>query len=226
MTTNGDDLPILLTVAVLGGTGREGSGLAMRWALNGYRVIIGSRDASRAMERAGEMNTQLGVDYLIGMDNAAAATEANLVVLSVPYAAHADTLDSVKTQLQGKILVDITVPNQPPDIQTVWVPPGNSAALEAQARVGAGVRVVSAFHAISFTKLRKLDQPIDSDVFVCGDDADAKQDVIRLVEAAGMRGVDAGPLRNSVASESLAAVLIYVNKAYGAKGAGIRVTGI
>ncbi|MFN8452852.1 MAG: NADPH-dependent F420 reductase [Anaerolineae bacterium] len=226
MTTNGDDLPILLTVAVLGGTGREGSGLAMRWALNGYRVIIGSRDASRAMERAGEMNTQLGVDYLTGMENAAAATEANLVVLSVPYAAHADTLDSVKTQLQGKILVDITVPNQPPDIQTVWVPPGNSAALEAQARVGAGVRVVSAFHAISFTKLRKLDQPIDSDVFVCGDDADAKQDVIRLVEAAGMRGVDAGPLKNSVAAESLAAVMMYVNKAYGVKGAGIRVTGI
>lgn len=226
MTTNGNDLPLLLTVAVLGGTGREGSGLAMRWALNGYRVIIGSRDRDRAMERAGEMNTQLGVDYLIGMDNAEAAEKADLVVLSVPYSAHAATLTSVKAQLQGKVLVDITVPNQPPDLQTVWVPPGNAAALEAQAVVGEGVRVVSAFHAISFTKLRKLDQPIDSDVFVCGDDADAKKDVIRLVEAAGMRGIDAGSLRNSVAAESLAAVMMYINKAYGAKGAGIRVTGV
>jgi NADPH-dependent F420 reductase len=226
MTTNENDLPLLLTIAVLGGTGREGSGLAMRWALNGYRVIIGSRDADRATERAGEMNTQLGADYLTGKENAAAAAQANLVVLSVPYAAHAATLESVKAQLQGKILVDITVPNQPPDIQTVWVPPGNAAALEAQALVGAGVRVVSAFHAISFTKLRKLDQPIDSDVFVCGDDADAKQDVMRLVEAAGMRGIDAGPLKNSVAAESLASVLMYVNKAYGVKGAGIRITGV
>lgn len=226
MTSNGNDLPLLLTVAVLGGTGKEGSGLAMRWALNGYRVIIGSRDRDRAMERAGEMNTQLGVDYLVGMDNVAAAAQANLVVLSVPYSAHAATLTGVKDQLQGKVLVDITVPNQPPDITTVWVPPGDSAALEAQAIVGDGVRVVSAFHSISFTKLRKLDKPIDSDVFVCGDDADAKQDVIRLVEAAGMRGVDAGPLKNSVAAESLAAVLIYVGKAYGVKGAGIRVTGM
>jgi NADPH-dependent F420 reductase len=226
MTTNEQDVSLLLTVAVLGGTGKEGSGLAMRWALNGYRVIIGSRDANRAMERAGELNTQLGVDYLIGKDNASAAAEANLVVLSVPYAAHAATLESVKDQLQGKVLVDITVPNQPPDIQTVWVPPGNSTALEAQAIVGSGVRVVSAFHSISFTKLRKLDQPIDSDVFVCGDDADAKKDVMHLVEAAGMRGVDAGPLKNSVAAESLAAVLIYINKAYGVKGAGIRITGL
>lgn len=226
MTTNGHDLPLVLTIAVLGGTGREGSGLAMRWALNGYRVIIGSRDANRAMERAGEMNTQLGADYLTGAENAAAAAEANLVVLSVPYDAHAATLNSVKDQLQGKILVDITVPNQPPDLQTVWVPPGYSTALEAQSIVGAGVRVVSAFHSISFTKLRKLDQPIESDVLVCGDDADAKKDVIRLVEAAGMRGIDAGSLKNSVAAESLAAVMMYVNKAYGVKGAGIRITGV
>lgn len=225
-TDNGNDVPLLLTVAVLGGTGKEGSGLAMRWALNGYRVIIGSRDADRAMTHAGELNTQLGVDYLQGMDNISAAAQANLVVLSVPYAAHRATLESVKEQLQGKILVDITVPNQPPDITTVWVPPGNSTALEAQEIVGAGVRVVSAFHSISHTKLKKLDKPIDSDVFVCGDDADAKKDVIHLVEAAGMRGVDAGPLKNSVASESLAAVMIYINKTYGVKGAGIRIIGL
>ncbi|MEP7290835.1 MAG: NADPH-dependent F420 reductase [Chloroflexota bacterium] len=226
MTTNDNDLPLLLTVAVLGGTGREGSGLAMRWALNGYRVIIGSRDANRASEHAGELNTQLGVDYLTGNDNAEAAAEAHLVVLSVPYAAHKATLESVREQLQGKILIDITVPNQPPDIRTVWVPPGNAAALEAQEILGEGVRVVSALHSISHTKLKKTDSEIDSDVLVCGDDAGAKADTIRLIEALGMRGIDAGPLKNSVAAESLAAVLMYVNKTYGAKGAGIRITGI
>lgn len=226
MTTQENDLPLLLTIAVLGGTGKEGSGLAMRWALNGYRVIIGSRDAARAAEKATELNTQLGGDYLTGSDNAQAAADANIVVLSVPYDAHAATLESVKNQLQGKILIDITVPNQPPDIRTVWVPPGNAAALEAQAIAGAGVRVVAALHSISHTKLKKLDSEIESDVLVCGDDAEAKAETIRLIEALGMRGIDAGSLRNSVAAESLAAVLIYINKAYGAKGAGIRITGV
>lgn len=226
MTTQENDLPLLLTIAVLGGTGKEGSGLAMRWALNGYRVIIGSRDAARAAEKATELNTQLGGDYLTGSDNSQAAANANIVVLSVPYDAHAATLESVKNQIQGKILIDITVPNQPPDICTVWVPPGNAAALEAQAIAGVGVRVVAALHSISHTKLKKLDSEIESDVLVCGDDAEAKAETIRLIEALGMRGIDAGSLKNAVAAESLAAVLIYINKAYGAKGAGIRITGV
>ncbi len=226
MTNHENDSPLLLTVAVVGGTGREGAGLAMRWALNGYRVIIGSRDANRAIERAGELNTELGVDLLTGNDNAQAVEEAQLVVLSVPYAAHHDTLEAIKGQLQGKVLIDITVPNQPPDIRTVWVPPGSAAALEAQELLGEGVRVVAALHTISHTKLKKINEPIDSDVLVCGDDAGAKADAIRLVEALGMRGIDAGPLKNSVAAESLAAVLMYVNKTYGAKGAGIRITGV
>ncbi len=226
MTTNGNNSPLLLSIAVLGGTGREGSGLAMRWALNGYRVIIGSRDESRAMERAGEMNTQLGVDYLVGMENSAAAAEANLVVVSVPYDAHRATLEGVKTQLQGKILVDIVVPIHPPDFRTVYVPPGKSAALEAQEIVGAGVRVVSAFHNVSAVKLKDPNAPIDSDVLVCGDDGEAKADVIRLVEAVGMRGIDAGPLANSVAAEALTPVLLHINKTYGVKGAGIRIVGV
>jgi len=226
MTTNENDVSLLLTVAVLGGTGKEGSGLAMRWALNGYRVIIGSRDANRAMERAGELNTQLGVDYLIGKDNAAAAAEANLIVLSVPYDAHQSTLEAVKDQLQGKIVVDIVVPMQPPHIRTVYVPSGHSAALEAQALLGDGVKVVAAFHNVSAGKLKDPNTVIDCDVLVCGDDADAKKDVMHLVEAAGMRGIDAGVLANSVAAEALTPVLLSINKAYGVKGSGIRITGV
>jgi len=216
----------LLTIAVLGGTGKEGSGLAMRWALQGYKVIIGSRDAARAAQRAGEMNAQLGGDYLTGMENAAAAKAADVVVLSVPYAAHQTTLEGVREQLAGKILVDITVPLQPPKVRTVHLPEGQSAALEAQAFLGDAVKVVAAFENVSAEQLSDPQHEVDCDVLVCGDDAGAKASVLTLVEATGMKGIDAGPLANSIAVEALTPVLLYINKAYGIKGAGIRITGI
>jgi hypothetical protein len=215
----------LITVAVLGGTGKEGSGLALRWALNGYRVIIGSRDADRAAEKAAEFNKMLGSPYLIGKGNADAAAEAQIVVLSVPYSAHQSTLEGVRDQLTGKILVDVTVPLQPPKVRTVHVPDGRAAALEAAALLGEGVRVVSAFQNVSAEKMGDPHTHVDCDVLVTGDDADAKAEVIRLVEAAGMRGIDAGPLANAVAAEALTPVLLYINKKYGVHGAGIRITG-
>ncbi len=218
--------PILVTIAVLGGTGKEGSGLAMRWALNGYRVIIGSRDAERAAQRAGELNQQLGGDYLSGKDNASAAAEANIVVISVPYSAQRDTLLSVSDQIQGKIVVDVTVPLIPPKVRTVYVPEGKAAGLEAQALLGDGVRLVSAFQNVSSAKLSDPNTHVDCDVLVCSDDDEAKTEVMKLVEAAGMRGVDAGPLANAVAVEALTPVLLYINKRYGVKGSGIRITGI
>lgn len=226
MTNATSDQALLLAVAVLGGTGKEGSGLAMRWALRGYRVIIGSRDAERAAAKAAEMNTALGGDYLVGMANAEAAAAANLVVLSVPYDAHKSTIEGVLPQLQGKVLVDVTVPLQPPKVRTVHLPQGGAAALEAKALVGEGVRVVSAFQNVSAEKMKDPDTEVDCDVLVCSDDEAAKQDVFRLIEAAGMRPIDAGPLANAVAAESLTPVLLYINKKYGAKGAGIRITGL
>lgn len=216
----------VLTIAVLGGTGKEGSGLAMRWALNGYKVIIGSRDAERARQRVAELNAELGGEYLTGMENSDAARAANLVVLSVPYRAHKATLDGVKDYLAGKILVDLTVPLQPPKVRTVHVPEGKAAALETQTLLGNSVRVVAAFQNVSAEHLSDPEHIVDCDVLVCSDDADAKANVMKLVEAAGMRGVDAGPLANAVAVESLTPVLLYINKVYGIKGAGIRITGI
>lgn len=221
-----DEARTLVTVAVLGGTGKEGSGLAMRWALHGYRVIIGSRDGERAAARAAELNAQIGGDYLTGMGNAEAARQSDLVVLSVPYSAHQDTLTSVKDELAGKILVDVTVPLKPPKVRTVHVPAGSAAALEAAALLGEGVRVVSAFQNVSAEKMQTPESVVECDVLVTGDDADAKAEVIRLVEAAGMRGVDAGPLANAVAAESLTPVLLYINKKYGVHGSGLRITGI
>jgi NADPH-dependent F420 reductase len=135
-------------------------------------------------------------------------------------------LSSVKAQCAGKIVVDLTVPLKPPEIMSVNLPEGNSASLEAQAILGDDVKVVAAFQNVSSVKLKKLDEPVDCDVLVCGDDADAKQEVIALVKAAGMRGVDAGALKNAVAVEALTPVLLYINKTYKAKGAGIRITGI
>lgn len=216
----------LITVGIIGGTGKEGSGLAMRWALNGYRVLIGSRDAEKAVARAEELNGQIGGEYITGVSNTDAVLQADLVVLTVPYSAHQDTLAGLKDPLQGKVLVDVSVPLQPPKVRQVFVPEGKAAALEAQALLGEGVRVVSAFQNTSSSKMSNPDLPIDCDVLVTGNDADAKADVMRLVEAAGMRGVDAGPLENAVAAEALTAVLLHINKTYGIKGSGIRITGL
>jgi len=215
-----------LTLAVLGGTGKEGSGLASRWALSGYNVIIGSRDAARAAEYATNLNGQLGLTSIKGMGNPEAALAAEVVILSVPYSAHQATLDGLKEVLSGKVVVDITVPLQPPKVRTVHLPEGKSAALEAQALLGESTKVVAAFQNVSAEHLADPAHQVDCDVLVCGNDAEAKTVVIKLVEATGMKGVDAGSLANSIAVEALTPVLLYINKAYSIKGSGIRITGI
>ncbi len=214
------------TLAILGGTGKEGAGLAMRWALNGYQVVIGSREESKAKTRAADMNAELSGDFLEGMANDAAAASADIVILSVPYSAHKPTLESVREQCRGKILVDLTVPLRPPEIMAVNLPAGGAAALEAQAILGADVTVVAAFQNVSAVKLRQLDRDVDCDVLVCADSEAAKASVSELVTAAGMRAIDAGPLKNAVAAESLTPILLHINRAYKVKGAGIRITGL
>jgi len=216
----------LPTVAVLGGTGKEGSGLAFRWAHKGYDVIIGSRTQEKAERVSAGLNELLGSELIRGMDNAAAAELAGLIVLTVPYAAHKATLEGVIGQIQGKVMVDVTVPLKPPKVTTVFLPEGRTAAEEAQALLGKNVRVVSAFQNVSAAHLKDLSHVIDCDVLVTGDDDEAKQAAIALVEAAGMRGIDAGPLANAIVAESLTPVLVSINKNYKAKGAGIRITGI
>jgi len=216
----------IMRIAVLGGTGKEGSGLAIRWALSGYKVIIGSRDAERAATRAAELNTELNGDYFTGMENTEAAASGDLVVLSVPYSAHRKTLESVKDQLSGKILIDVTVPLQPPAVRTVHLPEGKAAGIEAQAFLGDDVRVVSAFQNISYIKLKNPDEDVNCDVLICGNDVEAKAEVIKLVEAAGMQGFDAGPIENAIAVEALTPVLLYMNKTYKVKSSGIRLTGL
>ncbi|MEY2817478.1 MAG: hypothetical protein RL275_941, partial [Chloroflexota bacterium] len=162
---------------------------------------------------------------VVGRNNLEAAKEANIVVLTVPYAAHRETLESIKNALQGKILVDVTVPLVPPKVSTVQMPSAGSAAQEAKQIVGEGVEVCAAFQNISHEHLLG-EEGVECDVLVTGSSKDARANVILLVEAAGLRGWDAGPIENSVVVEGLTSILIGINKKYGSKHAGIKITGI
>jgi hypothetical protein len=216
---------LILTLGVIGGTGKEGKGLAYRWARAGYNVVIGSRTKEKAEAAAQELNTRLGGEHVRGMLNPDAAWACDIAILTVPYEAHTATLESVRETLAGKVLVDVTVPVRPPKVSVVHVPAQGSAAQEAQALLGDQVRVVSAFQNVSHEHLVE-DHPIACDVLVSGDDAEAKKQVLLLVEAAGMVGWDAGPLPNAVVAEGMTSVLIGINRRYKMKGAGIRITGV
>jgi hypothetical protein len=215
-----------LKITVIGGTGKEGKGLALRWASAGYDIIIGSRDAERAATAANDLNTTLGKTNVSGLGNADAARAADIVVLSVPYEAHAATLEMIAAGTQGKILIDVTAPLDPENKKKTLRVPEGSAAQASQLRLGSNVRVVAAFQNISYTHLSDLDHDLGCDVLVCGNDKDAKQQVIELAKAAGMVAFDAGPIENAVVAEGLTAVLININIAFKIKNAGIRITGV
>ena len=217
---------LLLTIAVLGGTGKEGKGLAYRWAKAGYRVLIGSRSSERAVTVASEIMELLeGSSSVVGATNQEAAEQANIIVLTVPYSAHRATLEGVKHALKGKLLVDVTVPLMPPKLSKVQMPAAGSAAQEAKEIVGEDVEVAAAFQNVSHEYLLG-EEEIECDVLVTGTSKKARADVLKLVEAAELTGWDAGPIENSVVVEGLASVLININKLYGSKHAGIKITGV
>lgn len=214
------------TIAVVGGTGAEGSGLALRWASAGHRVIIGSRDAARAEAAARELREIVPGGRISGAAAPRAAADAEIVVVTVPFAAQLETVRAIRATLEGKILVDVTAPLVPPQVARVQLPESDSCVVRVQREVGENVQVVSAFQNAAADKLRDLSQRIDCDVLVCSDFPAARQTVIELAIDAGMRGVDAGPLANSVAAEALTSVLIWINRRYKARGAGVMITGI
>ena len=214
------------SIAVLGGTGKEGGGLALRWAHKGHQVILGSRSAERAQEAADAMNTVLGGNQVSGAANPDAAAAADIVVLAVPYAVQQLTVDEVRDHLDGKILIDVTVPLVPPKVSRVQLPEGGSAVEAVQKKLGDGVRVVSAFQNISAHHLTNLEEEIECDVLVCTDDPAAADEVVALAEEIGLKAWNAGPLANSVVAEGLTSVLISLNRRYKVPGAGIRITGV
>ena len=214
----------LPVIGILGGTGALGKGLAIRWAAAGYPIVIGSREGAKAEAAASELAAGARAVAVRGMDNLAAAHVAEIAVVTVPFANHLAILREVRGELSGKILVDTTVPLMPPKVAIVQLPPEGSAAVAAQRLLGGTVRVVSAFQNVAAHKLQ-AGQPIDCDVLICGDDKAARETVIGLAKAIGLRGIDAGPLANSVAAEALTSILIGINRRYKVDGAGIRITG-
>ena len=224
MTT--EKLPVL---AILGGTGDLGTGLARRWAQAGYSVIIGSRTlekAEAAVADLREVMAERGVAAVTvrAMANVEAAREADIVTLTVPFSHQVSTLESVRSGLQGKILIDVTVPLVPPRVARVQLPPQGSAGQIAQELLGDEVSVVSAFQNVAAAHLQE-GKGVECDVLVCGNKKDAREQVIKLVEAAGMRGFHAGMINNAAAAEALTSVLIAINKQYNCH-AGIKISGL
>lgn len=213
-------------IAVVGGTGAEGGGLALRLAHAGYRVIIGSRDGARAAEAAEAIKARLGTVDVSGAESADAAARADIVLLAVPYSAQQATAAALAAHLKGKILIDATVPLVPPKVGRAQLPEGGSAVARVQEALGPDVRVVAAFQNVSAHYLKDLDYKIECDVLVCGDDAEACETVIALAEAIGLRGIYAGALCNAAAVEALTSVLITINRRHKVTGSGIRITGI
>jgi NADPH-dependent F420 reductase len=214
------------TIAIVGGTGAEGGGIALRLAQAGHDVIIGSRDGAKAAQAAAECGATLGRVRLRGLTNKDAAAAAEIVILTVPYAAHRASIAELGEALTGKILVDATAPLVPPRVGRVQLPAGGSAVVAIQDFLGDKVRVVSAFQNVAAHKLRQIGTQIDCDVLVCADDEAARQTVIGLIADMGLRGIDAGPLANSAAAEALTSVLIAINRKYKVPGSGIRITGL
>lgn len=216
-------------IAILGGTGALGGGLARRWSAAGHHIFIGSRDSAKAEEAVqnlrevmAERNETIG--NVTAMDNKAAAAAADIVVLTVPFSHQLSTLEAVKSELSGKILIDVTVPLVPPKVSVVQMPSEGSAGVRAQKFLGEGVSVISAFQNVAADHLLE-GREIDCDVLVTGDKKEDRDIVIKLVEDAGMRGFHAGPIANSVAAEALTSILISINRQFKCH-AGIRISGL
>jgi 8-hydroxy-5-deazaflavin:NADPH oxidoreductase len=208
-----------MRIGIVGGTGKQGTGLAIRWSRTGHTILLGSRDAAKARRSAAELASS--GHSVEGGDNAWAAREAELAVLTVPYDAHGATIRAIAGELKGKVLVDVTVPLKPPKVSRVQLPPGQAAALEAQELLGPSTHVAAALHHVSSTHLADTSHVIACDVLVAADDASAKAQVMGIVRDLGLRALDAGPLANAVALESLTPVLIHLNRVYKSQGAGI-----
>ena len=214
-------------IGIVGGTGNEGKGLAYRWVQAGHEVFIGSRQSEKALKAVEELSELLGEEkkLLKGMENREAVEACDIAVITVPYTAHRPTLESLKDELDGKIVVDVVVPIMPPKVTKVQMPPAGSAAQEAQEILGDNCNVVDAFQNISHERLMGKGD-VDCDVLVCGKGKDARQVVLGLVADTGLKGWDAGPIENAVVVEGLTSILIGLNIQYHVHASGIRITGI
>ena len=212
------------TIAILGGTGDLGTGLAIRWSKAGYKIVIGSRALTKAQAAVADLEKISPTTPAAAMENADAAAEGDIVVLTVPAEHQISTLETVKSGLLGKILIDVTVPLVPPKVGTVQLPPEGSAGKRAQDFLGDDVQVVTAFQNVA-AHLLKEDVTIECDVLVAGNKRSARDKVIQLAQQAGMTGWHAGPIENSAAAEALTSVLIQINRRHDIAHSGLQIVG-
>ena len=212
------------TIAILGGTGDLGTGLAIRWAKAGHKIIIGSRTMEKAEAAVTALRKISPQTEALAMINQDAAEAGNIVVLTVPFAHQLSTLESVKSALTGKILIDVTVPLMPPAVGKVQLPEGGSAGKLAQDLLGDEVMVVTAFQNIA-AHLLQQDVKIECDVLVAGNKKVAREKVIELAAQAGMTGWHVGPIENSAAAEALTSVLIQINRRHDISHSGLKIIG-
>lgn len=209
------------TIAILGGTGDLGTGLAIRLSKAGYPVIIGSRTVAKAEKAKAELEKITLAGSVRAMVNEEAAETSDIAILTVPFAHQISTLEPLKAQLKGKILVDTTVPLRPPKVGTVKLPEGGSAVAAVQQCLGDKVQVVSAFQNIA-AHLLQQNVDIGCDVLICGNSKQAREKVKQLAQAIGLTGWHAGPIANSAAAEALTSILIQINR-QGQSHAGIKI---
>jgi hypothetical protein len=214
-----------MNIAILGGTGKDGSGLGARWALAGHSIIIGSRDPERAHTKAVELRERTEKLPIVGHSNAEAASLGNVIVLALPATGLATTLPDVAEGCRGKVVVSTVVSLTFGGGRLFTPPAAGSSAEEAQALLP-GARVVAAFHHIAAHELAETDHAIDCDLLYCGADAEAKQTVADLATSVGLRPIDVGGLTNAGPIEGITALLATINRRYKLKGAGIRITGL
>jgi 8-hydroxy-5-deazaflavin:NADPH oxidoreductase len=214
------------SLAIIGGTGKEGNALATRFARAGVHVLIGSRDVSKAQNAANALNTKLGSSNVEGFSNRDAAARADIVLLSVPYDGMMPILQDLRDTVQNKIVINIASALDPERKSRVKLPAAGSISAEVQNFFGESVKVVAAFQNISPEKLETVDEKIDTDVIVCGGDKDTRAMIIELIHKIGIDAFDGGVLANAAAVEAMTAILIAVNIRYKIKGAGIRLVGV
>ncbi len=217
-----------MRVGIIGGTGALGSGLAMRCAAAGHEVVVGTRDPDRGAESVSRLLATLGERgagaSLRAASNVNAAAFGDIIIVTVRFSNQRETLDAIRDAVQGKIVVDTSVPLVPPKVMRVQLPAEGSAAQIAQELLGEGVRIVSAFQNVAAHHLAAMGE-VPCDVLVSGDDRDARAAVVDLAGSIGINALHAGPLCNAAAAEALTSILIFLNKEYKTHS-GIRLTGL
>ena len=209
-------------IGVLGGSGALGSGLSYRLGKAGYQVIIGSRNPGNSSEKVNEINQRLKQEKISIESNYLAAEKSDLVILAVPFSNHRVIVQEIAPVVQNKIVLDTTVPLVPPKVARVQLPEYGSVAKKTQELLGKEVRVVSAFQNVAASHLDG-DDALAGEILVFGNNKDARETIIGLIQEIGMKGWHAGSIDNSVVAESMTSVLIFMNKFYNMEGAGINI---